>query len=249
MEERKGPPGDRDMPITEHLAELRKRIIIVFSAVLVATMAAFPFSGAIINRLWTDILPTGIDMTVYGPLEFLMARIGISIVVALLLGVPLMVYEAIAFMAPGLYPEEQRFMKVVFPASMLLFLGGAALAYYVALPLMFYVLVMHSGDVAVPAMSVGRTLSSIITVIAGFGVLFQLPLLLVFLTYTGLVSEEFLREKRIFAYLLLATFALFIAPDPTAISQLLVAACLVILFEVSLLISRVLLRRKQARDN
>src|SRR3989304_2728178 len=95
-----------------------------------------------------------------------------------------------------------------------------------------------STDIATPQVSVIKTILTVVTMVAGFGIVFQFPLLLIFALKMGLLNREFLKRQRIVIYGALFAFALFISPDPTALSELIVVAVLVILFEVSLVIAR-----------
>ncbi len=155
-------------------------------------------------------------------------------------GIPLLMYELLAFANPGLFPGERRFFLIVVPFSLILFIIGGLLAYFIVLPLLFKYLILFSGDVAVAQLSIRRTFSVVTTMLVGMGLVFQTPLLITLAVKMGLVKYKTLKENRLWIYLGLLAFATFISPDPTAISQLIVASMLVVLFEVSLLIARFL---------
>jgi len=234
------PPTDKELPLVEHVVELRHRLLIIMGVVAVITVAVIPFSDGLLRVIWNDLIPPNVDMVFYGPWEIIKVRIALSLICALVVGIPLLMYEMVAFMNPGLYPSERRFLLIVIPFSLILFVAGALLGYFVLLPLLLRLLIFHSGNVAVAQLSVGKTFSMVTTMLAGLGIVFQFPLLVVLAVKMELVKYETLKEKRWWVYAALLAFAVFISPDPTAISQLVVAVVLVTLFEVSLLIARFL---------
>ncbi|MDI6888735.1 MAG: twin-arginine translocase subunit TatC [Methanocellales archaeon] len=234
------PPGDKELPLVEHVGELRHRLLIIMGVVAVITVVVIPFSDGLLRIIWNDLIPPNVDMVFYGPWEIIKVRITLSLICALIVGIPLLMYEMVAFMNPGLYPSERRFLLIVIPFSLILFVAGAFLGYFVLLPLLLKLLIFHSGSVAIAQLSVGKTFSMVTMMLAGLGIVFQFPLLVVLAVKMGAVKYETLKGKRWWVYAALLAFAVFISPDPTAISQLVVAIVLVALFEVSLLIARFL---------
>lgn len=234
------PPADKDQPLMEHIAELRYRLLVILAGVSIVTAIVFPFSPVLLDMIWSHLVPPGVEMVVYGPWEIITARFTLSLVFALIFGVPLIIYELLIFANPGLFPGERRFFLIVVPFSLILFIIGGLLAYFIVLPLLFKYLIVFAGDVAVAQLSISRTFSVVTTTFVGFGLAFQTPLLVTIAVKMGLVKYKELKEKRLWIYGVLLVFAAFISPDPTAISQLIVASMLVVLFEVSLLIAKFL---------
>ncbi len=229
-------PGDEELPLVEHIKELRSRIMTVAIPIALITAIAFLFSGKLLQLIWRQTVP--VPMTIYSPMELILTKLTLSLLVALFIGIPLMVYEGFMFVGKGLYTNEKLFFIKIVPFSFILFLAGAALAFFVAVPLVFKYTILYSIDVASPQISVIKTMYTIITLLVGFGLVFQFPLLLVFAIRMGLVKREYLKGKRAIIYGALIAFALFVSPDPSAISELIVAGMLVILFEFSLIISK-----------
>ncbi len=229
-------PGDQEVPLVEHLKELRERIIIASVPITIITMIAFLFSGKLLVMIWEQTVP--VPMTVYSPMELIITKLTLSLMCALFFGIPLLVYESFEFVGKGLYPNEKSFFIKIVPFSFILFTAGAALAYFVVIPLIFKYTIFYSIDVAVPQISVIKTISTITTLALSFGIIFQFPLLLIFSIKMGLLKLEYLKGKRKIIYGVLIAFALFVSPDPSAISEVIVAAILVVLFELSILISR-----------
>lgn len=229
-------PGDKELPLVEHIKELRSRMMTAAIPIALITAIAFLFSGKLLQLIWRQTVP--VPMTIYSPMELILTKLTLSLLVALFIGIPLMVYEGFMFVGKGLYANEKLFFIKIVPFSFILFLAGAALAFFVAVPLVFKYTILYSIDVASPQISVIKTMYTIITLLVGFGLVFQFPLLLVFAIRMGLVKREYLKGKRAIIYGALIAFALFVSPDPSAISELIVAGVLVILFEFSLIISK-----------
>lgn len=229
-------PGDQELPLEEHIKELRSRMVVVFIPIILVTSIVFIYSGELLKIIWNNAIP--VPMTIYSPMELILARFKLSLVASLFMGIPLLVYEGFMFISKGLYKNEKMFFIKIVPFSFILFTLGAFLAYFLILPLLFKYTIFYSNDVADPQVSVIKTIDTIITLIIGFGLIFQFPLLLISAIKMGILKYGFFKGKRKFIYGALIAFAFFISPDPTAISELIVALVLVMLFEFSLIIAR-----------
>ncbi|MDY6964599.1 MAG: twin-arginine translocase subunit TatC [Halobacteriota archaeon] len=234
-----GPLSDREMPLMEHIGELRNRLVVVLIALGAVVLIVFPlYSSDILTIMWNDLISPDIAMYAYEPLELVIMRLKISVICALVIIVPLAVYEVFRFIGPGLYPHERKFFLLVVPSSLALLAVGAFLAYYAALPMILRYTVLYGEDVAVTALSIKRTFSIITTVLVGFGISLQFPLILLLAIKMGLIEYKTLKERRLWIYGGLLAATMFVAPDPTGFSQLLIVAVLVLLYELSMLIAR-----------
>lgn len=233
-------PADKKMPILEHIIELRNRMLRVVIVFILIAFLVFPFTNSVIAAIWGYLIPEGVKMVMYEPLEFLIVQIMLALIIAGVAGIPLLIYELFQYASPGLYPHEKRYFFLIVPFSMLLFIAGAAVGFFAVLPVFFHLMIYYSNDVAVPMLSIGRTFSVVTTFLAGLGIVFQLPLLIVFALKLKLVKYSDLKKQRALIYGALIAFAIYISPDPTMFSQLLVGVILVLLFEISLLIGRIL---------
>jgi sec-independent protein translocase protein TatC len=238
MPETSLPPLDKEQPLSEHLRELRDRVVIVLAVTLALMAIAFPFSPQLVDTVLQHVVPASAKLTVYEPLELFKVRVIVSFLAAVTIGFPLLVYEAFRFAAPGLYQHEKRFVMAVFPFSLALFVLGAALAYFVTMPLFFNLLFNYEGSLASPELSIGQTFTIVTNFMLGFGVVFQVPLIVVLAVKMGLVKRKTLVDGRLAVYGLLVGFAVFISPDPTMLSQLIVGVILILLFELSLFLAR-----------
>jgi sec-independent protein translocase protein TatC len=233
-----GVPGDIEEPVMAHLFELRNRLAIVLIWLFLGIIISFPFSAKGMLIIWKEFVSPDMIMASYSPLEWTFARLKLCLVFALGISIPQLFYQLYRFSAKGLYPNERRFFLKVIPASFLLFILGTAIGYFLVLPAMFKYILFYSGDVATAQLSVQNTLSAVTTILAGFGIVFQLPLLVIFAVKMGLVEYQTLKKQRILVYSAILALSLFLTPDPTFIAQIVVAILLVVLFEFSLLLVR-----------
>jgi len=233
-----GVPGDLEEPLMVHLYELRNRLAIVIIWLILGVFIAYPFSAKGMLIIWKEFINPDVYMTAYSPLEWMLARLELSLVFALAITVPMLFYQLYAFAGKGLYPNEKRFFLKIIPVSFLLFIFGVAIGYFIVLPVMFKYILMFSGDMATAQLSVQETLSAVTTILAGFGIIFQLPLLVVSAVKLGLIKYQTLKKQRLVVYSAILAFSLFLSPDPTFIAQIVVALLLAVLFEFSLLLIR-----------
>ena len=137
-------------------------------------------------------------------------------------------------MSRGLYNNERKFLIKVVPLSFILFIFGASLAYFIVLPLFLNFVLFYSDQTAIAQISLRETFNTIIILVLGFGLIFQLPLLMISVVRMGIVEEKTLRKGRVVVYGGLIGLVFLITPDPTFVSQLIAGVALVILFEISL---------------
>lgn len=230
------PDNDFEEHVADHLKELRKRIVIAGAALLIGALVFYPFSGEAVAYLWDKLIPDSVIMSVYSPTEYLMTRLKISIAFAVCVFFPLLMYQLFKFMSRGLYKNERKFLIKVVPLSFILFLLGASIAYFIILPLFMNYIIFYADQTAVAQIGLAETFNTIISLVLGFGLVFQIPLLMVSVVRMGIVEEKTLRKGRLVVYGTLVGFAFLIAPDPTMVSQLIAGVALVILFEFSLIL-------------
>ncbi|MCD1296279.1 twin-arginine translocase subunit TatC [Methanocella sp. CWC-04] len=232
------PPGDQELPLSEHLRELRNRIVIVLAVTIFLMVLAYPVSGNLMETVWTHIMPPYVKMTVYEPMELIKVRIIVSFIAAVTIGFPLLVYETFKFMAPGLYRNEKRFILAVFPFSLALFVAGALVAYFITLPLFFDMILSSGSAIASPELSMKETFTIVTNFMVGFGVVFQVPLVILMSIKMDIVKRKTLANGRLAVYGILFAFAVLVSPDPTMLSQLIVGIVLIILFEMSMFLAK-----------
>lgn len=234
---------DSKAPLIEHLIELRQRLLWAVAALVVAFGFSLFFADeifAILVKPLTAAFPVGEGKIIYTKLyEAFFVEIKVAMFAAFFLAFPIISNQLWAFVAPGLYSNEKKAFLPFLIATPLLFMAGAALAYFIVMPTAFRFFIGFEGEVggltqeALPAM--GDYLSLVMQFILAFGVCFQLPVLLLLLNRAGLVTREQLKGLR--RYMIVAAFALAaILTPPDVISQLMLGIPLILLYEVSLAI-------------
>ena len=240
-----GPIGDEEIPLLEHLIELRSRLIIILIPFGVATVLIFPFSNrALQYLLFHSLFPEEMTMFVYSPMEWMSVRLLFSLLFALSVTIPLITYETFAFIRPGLYPSERKFFVMVAIPSLVCYGVGVVFAYYFVLPMIFSYLISYSGDIAQVALSAKRIFSLILYTGVCSGLIFQIPFVMTAAVKMQIVTYSWLRDKRIIIYGLIIGIAFFVIADPTGISMIL-ALVTMVLFELGLLLTRYMGRKRR----
>ena len=230
---------DTRAPLLDHLIELRRRLLWSVAAVAVCFGICFYFARPIFAFLVQPLVKAGQGKIIYTQIfEAFFVEIKVAFFAALMLAFPVIANQLWQFVAPGLYRQEKRALLPFLLATPLLFLCGAALAYYIAIPVALHFLLGFQGNLggiqqeALPA--VGNYLSFVMQFLFGFGLAFLLPVLLMLLERAGIVTRAQLKGAR--RYAIVGAFAIAAVLTPPDIgSQLLLAIPLVILYELALI--------------
>lgn len=232
------------MTVVEHLEELRRRLLWVVLSLAAASAVGWFLSPRILAVLLQPAHRAGVHLITLAPGELFLAYIKVALLTGLLLTLPVLLYQVAAFAWPGLEPSERRALLLLLPVGMVLFLGGAAFAYTVMLGYLFQFFFGFQAPGVTPNLSVAGYLAFVINLLLPFGFVFQLPVLLAVLAKLDLVSAEFLARNRKFAILIIFIVAAVLTP-PDPLSQVIMAVPLMGLYELSLIIVKVLTRRRR----
>ncbi len=238
---------DQKMPLTAHLEELRRRLIVC----LVAVAAGFGVSYAFRERLFALLarpleahLPEGSTLQYIGIPEAFFTYLKISLFSGLVLAMPVIFYEVWSFVAPGLYEREKRYVFPFVLFSMIFFMGGAAFCYFVVFPFVFQFFMSFSNDSLLAMPTIRQYLSFATRLLVAFGLVFEMPIFFFFLGRIGLVQYKSLARQRRIAVVLIFVAAAVLTP-PDVVSQLMLAGPLLLLFEISLQVVRLTGRSKE----
>ena len=227
----------------QHLGELRRRVFICVVAVLVGSAASFVFFEQIIEILVQPArdlnLDTGGDLIYTEVTELLTTAIKVSILGGLVLASPVILYQAVMFVAPGLTGREKRYLFGFMPAVIMAFAGGVAFGYYVLTPPALHFLLTFGGDVAVPLIRVSNIVNLMVRLLFWMGLAFETPLVMYLLAQLGIVSAQSLSRFRRYWVVVAFILAAIITPTVDPFNQALVAGPLLVLYEVGILLARI----------
>jgi sec-independent protein translocase protein TatC len=233
-----------------HLVELRQRLVRAVAAILVFFVALFiwPGSGAIYDFLAAPLmnaLPEGAKMIATGVITPFMVPVKVTALVGFMIALPYVLYQAWAFVAPGLYEHEKRLALPLVVASTVLFLAGVAFCYYFVFGKVFAFIHDFAPKSITPAPDIEAYFSFVITMFLAFGITFEIPIVVVVLVRMGLVTLPQLKQAR--PYVIVGAFVVAaVVTPPDVLSQFMLAVPMCILYEAGLLCARFITPRPQA---
>ena len=254
-------PDDAKMPFLAHLAELRKRLIIAFSAIGIAFPLVFYFRTTLLQLLqWpltTDVVmgrhfpfigfahkPPIARLTALGPAETLWTHFKVAFIAGLFVALPVVLYQIWKFVEPGLLPKERRLALPFVILSTIFFFLGALFCFLIVLPLAFQFLLTFDPTIQqMPRFSeyVDFTLKFLLA----FGVIFELPLAMTIAARLGIVTPQFLARNRKYAILVNFIIAAILTPTPDVFNQSLMALPMCLLYEIGILAARIVTRPRK----
>ena len=239
-------------PLLDHLIELRRRLLYCIAAVVVAFGVCYWFAEDIFAVLVQPLLNAGQKTVIYTQLfEAFFVRVKVAFFAAMMIAFPVIANQLWQFVAPGLYKREKKALLPFLFATPLLFALGAAMAYFMAIPMALHFLLSFQGNVggvrqeALPA--IGNYLSFVMQFLFGFGLSFLLPVLLMLLERAGIVTRQQLISARRYAIVGATALAAVLTP-PDLMSQVLLAVPLILLYEVAI-IGIWFTERRRARES
>ena len=235
------------MPFTEHLRELRQRLIISLATVGALALALFPFAGWTIGLLKNEYLGTAIALHAFAPTDVIFTEFKFSIYGAIVLGLPVLVYQTWMFIVPAFHPRTRRIVYAYTAPSLLLAAAGIAFCHFFMIHKVLTALLAMTKTVAEETFGVESTLNIILLTFLAFALVFQTPMVMVALARIGLVNVQLLRKYRRYAGMGILLTGGIAAPDASPLTMLLIAAPMYVLYEASIWII-VLLEKSWRRE-
>ncbi len=253
-------PGDLsrrrgEMPFLDHLEELRWRILWSLLAITVGTVAGFLLIRylnvlELLIKPIRDALPDDPDFRLIylSPADPFFITLKLSVVVGIILAFPIVVYHVWSFLSPALEKHEKRAIIPALYLGFILFCAGVALAYFIALPVSIVFFRTFEGGLMRAEYEIGKTLNLVTRILLGFGVIFELPVVIMILSALGLVTPEFLKSKRRHAIVAITVAASFLTPGDVVTLTVMLMVPLFFLYEFSIYLSKLIWRGKRVRE-
>jgi sec-independent protein translocase protein TatC len=229
-------PANEKMPFTSHLEELRSRLIRIFAAIGILFVVCYFFKEKLFEVLTIPLvvsMPDNSSMIFTSLPEAFFTYLKVSFFAAIFLASPYILYQIWIFISPGLYDSEKKYVFPFVFFSTLFFVGGSLFAYFVVFPFGFKFFLAFGTELIRPMLSIREFLSFSFRLLLAFGIIFELPILMFFLSRVGLVNSRTLITKRKYAILLVFIIAALFTP-PDVVTQVLMALPLMLLYEASI---------------
>jgi len=243
--------ADEKLAFTEHLVELRKRLIICLIAIACGFGASYYFADKIFRFLSAPLynqLPQGSTFIFTGLTDAFFTYMKLSFFSGILFATPVILHQIWHFVAPGLYENEKRYAVPFIFLGTLLFLIGIAFGYYIVFPVAFKFFVSYTTDSIKILPSIKEYLSFSCSFLLAFGAIFEIPIFLFFLEKIGIVKVKQLRSNRKYAILVAFIIGAVLTPTPDVVNQTLMAVPIIILYEISIIMIRLMGEKKESSE-
>jgi sec-independent protein translocase protein TatC len=244
--------NEERVPFTAHLEELRSRLIRILAAVGIGFLVSYAFKEwlfKVITRPLAGVLPPHSFMIYTGLPEAFFIYMKLAFFASLFLTSPYTLYQIWKFISPGLYRREKKYVVPFILSSTTLFISGVLFGYFIALPPAFSFFVSFSSDFLKPMFSLKEYLSLSLKFLLGFGVSFELPVFIFFMTKIGIVNSRMLSKQRRYAILIIFIVAAILTPSPDAVTQTLMALPLMFLYEISIFVAKFAEKKPSPADD
>lgn len=232
--------------ISTHLEELRRRLIICLAAVAAGILIAFIFADQLFAVL---IRPAGnVSLIFVEVTEMLSTYMQVCLIGGIIIAMPVLVYELIAFVSPALNPGEKKYLWIILPFILLMFAGGVLFGYFVLIPPAMQFLLSIGAGIATPQIRIGNYISLVSRLLLAIGLVFETPVITTFLARLGVLSSKWLASQWKWAVILAFVLGAVITPTLDPVNQTLVAVPLIILYLLSILLARLVEKRKIIRQ-
>ncbi len=235
---------DKELNVIEHLDELRKRLIITVVCFIIFLIIGFVYVEDIYKWFVKDLKVT---LLVLGPSDILWIYFMLATVIAVAATIPIFALQVWLFVKPALKSNEVRVTLAYIPALFILFITGLAFGYFVIFPVIYEFLLELGGDMFLTNFTAEKYFKFVFNMTIPFAVLFELPVVIMFLTSLGIVNPYVLHKVRKYAYFVLVVIAVCITP-PDFMSDFIVIVPLLLLYEISISLSKFVFKRRQKRE-
>ena len=235
---------EKEMSFLEHLEELRWRIIYSLIGIVVGTILAWIFIDFLIDYiLLKPARDSGADLQNLKPFGQLFLYVQVAIMIGIILSIPNIFYQFWRFISPALRKTEKKYVSAIVIFSSICFLSGISFAYFVMLPLALKFAAQFGSEAIKNQFAIDEYMSIIISVMLAAGVVFELPMISFFLSKLGILKPSFMRKYRRHAIIVILILAAFLTPGADPVSQIILAVPLVVLYEISIFISKISQRK------
>ncbi|NDI34702.1 twin-arginine translocase subunit TatC [Chengkuizengella sediminis] len=239
--------SNQDMNLVQHLGELRKRIIWVAVVLVVCMVAGFVIARPIINYLM-GAAPADLSLHALSPWDSVRMYVNVAFIFALVISLPFTLYQIWAFVKPGLKPKEQKASLAYVPFAFLMVLVGLSFGYFVVFPLAFlFTSTITESLGLIETYGISQYFSFMFNILLPLAAIFQLPVVVMFLTKIKILNPNLLKKVRKFAYFILVVLGTLVTP-PDAITALIVAVPMILLYEFSVLLSKRVYKKQLEMD-
>jgi sec-independent protein translocase protein TatC len=235
---------NQEYTLVEHLTELRKRLILVAVAFILSLGVGFGFAPKLLNLLKSQPTAVNVDWNVFGFTDGILIYFKCALIMAILITLPIALQQTWLFVKPGLSEEEARGTSIYIPVSFFLFAAGISFSYFILFPLMLgFMSNINQSIGATETYGINQYFSFMFNMTIPIGIVFEMPVVVLFLTKLGIVTPASLRKTRKVAYFILVVVGVLLSP-PDFVSDFLIVIPLLLLFEISILVSNWTIKRK-----
>lgn len=243
-----GEPADeqREMSFLDHLEELRWHIFKIAAGAIITMIGCSFFAEFIVQKiLMGPLAAVGLKAQVLAPYGIVMLYIQAILVGGLIISMPNTLYWLWKFVAPGLMPNERRYVSGIVVSTSFFFFGGVAFGYFVLVPAALTFFAGFGTQNIALNVAVDRYITFLLALVLGSGLVFELPMVMYFLAKLGIVSAEFMRKYRRHSYVAILVIAAFVTPTPDIVTQLLMSTPMFVLYELSIFIVKYVHKNKE----
>lgn len=238
-------PGDKEMTLLEHLEELRGRLVAAMVALIAGVLVSIipiptmnSITGFLFDLIVNEAKSSGVQIIATRPGETFFTYLEVAMVVGAALAMPVIIYQVLAFVAPALYENEKKYLYMAVPGVFFSFLCGVVFCYFLTLPFATRFLAGFLAGTIEPLWSAEHYVDFVATFLFWVGVMFELPIVMFFLSKLGVVSHQRLAGFRKYAFVLAFVIGAAITPTPDPINQTIVSLPMYFLFELGVILAR-----------